>query len=75
MSLGLATEWIEMSTQYGSADRSPGLGLATEWIEILSGLNFLISLAGLGLATEWIEIYQDRDARIHIQSRSCDRVD
>ena len=56
LSLGLATEWIEMVQGISINSLLPGLGLATEWIEIHK-LYWLPRLPlRLGLATEWIEI-------------------
>ena len=74
-SLGLATEWIEISLVHTSATDNVCLGLATEWIEILIMSECSRTNSGLGLATEWIEMFQYVGVHNRLSSRSCDRVD
>ena len=76
VSLGLATEWIEIGLLLFHLIVPSSLGLATEWIEMILAGDFVKNTASLGLATEWIEICSNLLLySINTSSRSCDRVD
>ena len=75
VSLGLATEWIEILSLMSIMIGQKSLGLATEWIEMMRRRVRPLSRGGLGLATEWIEIMEEKKMKTLSMSRSCDRVD